>query len=199
VNRRRVSPFVLTAAVTVTLAAPVDAQAQWIVKVFGGVAASPSHGFVDLEQSADEARPIVGAAAGREWRALQVEAEFASAPTFFKTTGDLLETGRLMTMMGSVTWMLPGPGPTARVRPYLSGGLGVVQVTIDDALTAFSSQSTLGAAAIGGGVLFRVRPRFGVNVEARYLRSQFRDQSTAGFGEEFVEYTRLSGGAVFRF
>jgi hypothetical protein len=38
-----------------------------------------------------------------------------------------------------------------------------------------------------------------VNAEARYLRSQFRDQNAAGFGEEFVEYTRISGGAVLRF
>jgi Outer membrane protein beta-barrel domain len=199
VNRPRAAPFVLIAALTLTLAAPVDAQTQWVVKVFGGVAASPSHGFVDLEQTAGEARPIVGGAAGIEWRALQFEAEFATAPTFFKKTGDLLETGRLTTIMGSVTWMLPRPGPTARLRPYLSGGMGVVQVKIDDALAAFSSQSTLGAATAGGGVLIRVRPRFGVNVEARYLRSQFQDQHAAGFGEEFVAYTRISGGAVFRF
>ena len=183
----------------VSLATPIDAQAQWIVKVFGGVAASPSHGFVDLEQMAGEARPIVGAAVGREWRALQFDAEFATAPTFFEKTGDLLETGRLTTMMGSVTWILPWPGPMARVRPYLSGGLGVVRVKIDDALAAFSSQSTLGAATAAGGVLIRVRPRVAVNVEARYLHSQFGDQNAAGFGEEFVAYTRISGGAVFRF
>src|SRR5262245_27407971 len=102
-------------------------------------------------------------------------------------------------MMGVVTWMLPRPGPTARVRLYLSGGLGVVQVKIDDALAAFSSQSTLGAATAGGGALVRLRPRFGVNVDVRYLRSQFGDQNDAGFGEEFVHYTRISGGAVFRF
>jgi hypothetical protein len=198
VNRTRAAP-VLIAALTLTLAAPVDAQAQWIVKVFGGVAASPSHGFVDLEQTSGEARPIVGAAVGREWRALQFEAEFATAPTFFKKTGDLLDTGRLTTMMGAVTWMLPRPGPTARLRPYLSGGIGVVQVKIADALAAFSSESTLGAATAAGGVLIRVRPRFAVNGEARYLRSQFRDQNAAGFGEEFVTYTRISGGAVFRF
>lgn len=198
-NRTGAAPFVLIAALTLTLAAAVDAQAQWIVKGFGGVAASPSHGFVDLEQTAGEARPIVGAAVGREWRALQFEAEFATAPTFFKKTGDLLDTGRLTTTMGLVTWILPRPGPTARVRPYLSGGIGIVQVKIDDALAAFSSQSTLGAATVAAGVLIRVRPRFALNVEARYLRSQFRDQSAAGFGEEFVAYTRISAGAVFRF
>jgi len=199
VNRTRPAPFVLIAALTLTMVAPVDAQAQWVVKAFGGVAVSPNHGFVDLEQAAGEARPMVGAAVGRRWRALQFEAEFATAPTFFKKTGDLLDTGRLTTIMGLVTWVLPRPGPTARFRPYLSGGMGVVRVNIDDALAAFSSQSTLGAAAAGGGVLIRVRPRFAVNADARYLRSQFGDQSAGGFGEEFVTYTRISGGAVFRF
>jgi len=189
----------LIAALALTLMTPVEAQAQWIVKAFGGVAASPSHGFVDLEQRAGEARPIVGAAVGREWRTLQFEAEFAMSPTFFTSTGDLLDTGRLTTMMGLVTWMLPRPGPTARWRLYLSGGIGVVHVTIDDALGAFSSGSTLGAAAGGGGVLIRVRPGFALNVDARYLRSQFRDPNAASFDEQFVSYTRIAGGAVFRF
>jgi len=197
--RARVAPFVLIAAFMLALAAPVDAQAQWVVTAFGGIAASPSHGFVDLEQAAGEARPIFGAAFGREWGALQFEAELATAPTFFKKTGELLETGRLTTMMGGVTWMLPRPAPTARVRPYLSGALGIVRVTIDDVLDAYTSESTLGAGTAGGGVVIRVRPRFAITVDARYLRSQYRDQGTAGFGEEYVTYTRISGGALFRF
>jgi hypothetical protein len=198
-NKTLGTTFVLMAALTLSLAAPVDVDAQWIVKGFGAVAASPSHGFVDLEQARRRPRLIIGAAGGREWRALRFEAEIATAPTFFKRTGDLLDTGRLTTMMGSVTWMLPRPGPTARLRPYLSGGAGVVQVTIDDKLAAFSSESTLGAATAGGGVQIRVRPHFAVDVEARYLRSQYRHQNTVGFGEAFVSYTRISGGAVFRF
>jgi len=114
-------------------------------------------------------------------------------------TGELLDTGRLTTMMGTVTWMPSWPGPTARVRPYLAGGLGIVWVTIDDALDAYTSQSTLGALTAGGGILIRVRPRVAITVDARYLRSQYNDQGIAGFGEEFVAYTRVAGGAVFRF
>ena len=68
-----------------------------------------------------------------------------------------------------------------------------------DVLDAFSSDSTLGAATGGGGVLIRVRPRFALNVDARYLRSQFRDPNAASFDEQFVSYTRIAGGAVFRF
>ena len=48
-SRARAAPFVLIASLALTLTTPVEAQAQWIVKAFGGVAASPGYGFVDLE------------------------------------------------------------------------------------------------------------------------------------------------------
>lgn len=186
--------------VTAILTLPARANAQqWTLTVFGGAAVSPSHGFVDLEQTAGDTRPMIGAAVGREWRTLRFEGELAVAPIFFKGTGDLLDTGRLTTMMGTVTWMLPRPRFTARVQPFVSGGIGVVQAKIADVLAAFSSSSTLGAASAGGGILIRVQPRFSVHVDTRYLRSQFNDQSGARFVEEFVTFTRMSGGAVFRF
>jgi hypothetical protein len=187
------------AALVVTLVAPADAKADWFAKVLAGVTVASNHGFVDLERASGETKPIFGGAWGWQWDDFELEAELATVPSFLKNTGDLLDRGGLVSLMGNATWLLPWPGSSARLRPYVSGGAGAVRVHIDDVLDAFSSRSTLIAGNAGGGVTIRLRPRLSVRADVRYFRSQFGDQSLAGFGEEFVAYTRVSGAAVVRF
>jgi Outer membrane protein beta-barrel domain len=181
------------------LLAPNLAHADWLVKPFAGVSIASSHGLVDLEQAAGRPKPFVGVAVGWQPTTLGFEVEFATAPGFFKHTGDLLDAGRLATVMGNVTWLLPRPGSAARLRAYVSAGAGVVHVTIEDALGAFSSRSTLVAGNVGGGVIIRVRSRASLNADIKYFRSQYGDQNSASFGEEFVTFTRLAGGVTLRF
>ena len=185
--------------IVLTMLAPNLAHADWVVKPFAGVSVASNHGFVDLEQAAGKTKPFVGVAVGWQPTTLGFEVEFATAPGFFEHTGDLLEAGRLATVMGNVTWLLPHPGSTARLRVYVSAGAGVAHVTLEDALGAFSSRSTLIAANAGGGVLVRVRSRLSLNADVKYFRSQYGDQSRGSFSEEFVAYTRIAGGAVLRF
>jgi hypothetical protein len=163
------------APIVLMLLVPSPALADWIVKPFAGVSIAPSHGFVDLEPAGGKSKPFVGAAVG--W----------------------LETGRVTTLMGNVTWLLPHPTAAARLRVYVSGGVGVARVTIEDVLGAFSSQSALIAANAGGGVLIRLRPRLSLTADIKYFRSRYGDENRASFGEEFLAFTRLAGGAVLRF
>ena len=187
------------ALIVLMLLVPNLAHADWIVKPFAGVSVASSHGFVDLEQAAGQRKPFAGAAVGWQPTALGFEVEFATAPGFFKHTGDLLEAGRLTTVMGNVTWLLPHPGSAARLRVYVSAGVGVARVTIEDVLGAFSSQSSLIAGNAGGGVIVHLRSRLSLNADIKYFKSQHGDQNRASFGEEFVAYTRLAGGVVLRF
>ena len=178
---------------------PTCAEADWVVKPLVGISLGTSHGFVDLEQTAGKSKAFFGVAVGWQPTDLGIEVEFATAPGFLRGAGDLVEHGALSSMMGNVTWLLPRPGPAARIRAYVSGGAGVLRVALADVLGAFSSRSTLIAGNAGAGVNVRVTPRTHVYGEVRYFRSQFGEQNQAGFGEEFVTYTRVSGGIVFRF
>ena len=177
---------------------PSEAAADWIVRPFLGAAVSPSPGFVDLEQTSGDSKLVFGAAAGWQPRAIGVEFELSGLPGFFDGPGDLIIAGHVTTVMGNVTWQLPKPGESSRLRAYLAGGVGVVRVHLDDALGAFSSSTSLAAGNAGGGVLVRLRPRLDIHVDVRYFKTQFGDVDRAGFSEQFVSFTRLTAGVLLR-
>jgi len=178
---------------------PVEARADLIVRPFFGVALGPKHGFVDLEQTSGESKLVLGAAAGWHPRAIGVEFELSVLPGFFDGAGDLIKSGNVTTVMGNVTWQLPRPHESSRLRAYVAGGAGIVRVRLEDSLDAFSSRTSLAAGNAGGGVLIRLRPRLDINADVRYFKTQFGDVDRAGFSEQFVSFTRVTGGMVMRF
>ena len=179
-------------------AVPSEATADWIVRPFLGAALSPKHGFVDLEQTSGDARLVLGAAAGWQRRAIGVEFEVSAVPGLFDGPGGLVD-GQATTMMGNVTWQLPRPHASSRLRTYVAGGAGIVRVRFEDALDAFSSNTSLAAGNAGGGVLVRLRPRLAINADVRYFKTQTGDVDRAGFSEQFVSFTRLTAGVALRF
>ena len=178
---------------------PSEATAQWIIRPFVGAAVSPSHGFVDLEQTSGDPKLVLGAAAGWHPRAIGVEFELGVLPGFFDGPGDLIVAGNVSTLMGNVTWQLPKPHQSSRLRAYVAGGAGLVRIRLEDALDAFSSKTSLAAGNAGGGILVRWRPRLDINADVRYFKTQFGDVDRAGFSEQFVSFTRLTGGVVLWF
>jgi hypothetical protein len=176
-----------------------EATADWIVRPFVGAAVSPRHGFVDLEQTSGDSKLVWGAAAGWHPRAISVEFELSVLPGFFDGPGDLIIAGNVTTVMGNVTWQLPKPHESSRLRAYVAGGAGIVRIRLEDALDAFSSRTSLAAGNAGGGVLVRLRPGLDINADVRYFKTQFGDVDRAGFSEQFVSFTRLMGGVVLRF
>jgi hypothetical protein len=178
---------------------PSEAKADWIVRPFFGVAVSPKHGFVDLEQTAGDSKLVLGAAAGWRRRAIGFEFELSALPGFFNGPDDLILGGHVTTMVGNVTWQLPKPSESSRLRAYVAGGAGIVGIRLEDALDAFSSKTSLAAGNVGGGVLLRLRPRLDINADVRYFKTQYGDADRAGFGERFVSFTRVTAGVVLQF
>src|SRR5262245_54272847 len=148
---------------------PSAASAGWIVRPFFGAALNPTYGFVDLEQTSGDSKLVFGAAGGWHRRAIGIEFEMSVLPGFFEGSGDLIVDGRVTTVMGNVTWQLPTPHESSRLRAYIAGGAGLVRVHLQDALDAFSSDTSLAAANVGGGVLVRLRPRLDFNADVRYF------------------------------
>src|SRR5262245_5705205 len=101
-----------------TTMVPSEARAQWIVRPFFGAAVSPSHGFVDLEQTAGDAKLVLGAAAGWHPSSIGVEFEISNLPSFFDGPLGLIVSGNVTTIMGNVTWQLPKPHASSRLRAY---------------------------------------------------------------------------------
>jgi hypothetical protein len=177
---------------------PAIAGAEWTVKAFAGVSTASRSGFVDLDGAAGKTKPVFGGAVGWEWsNGFGVELELATSPSFLKGSSDLVESGRLDTVMANATWLFPRP--SARLRTYISGGIGAARVTFRDALGAFTSTSTLGAANVGGGLLVPLSGRVHIAGDGRYVRSRYGEANRAGFEEEYVAYWRVAGGVLLRF
>jgi hypothetical protein len=189
-----------TAAIIGVLAiwSPAAAFAQWTVRPFAGVTFAAEHGFVDLDDAGTRVKPAFGAAAGREWSdAWLTEIEVATSPSFLKGNSGLIDSGRIHTMFANVSRRF-GPA-TARFQPYVSAGAGVVRITLDDALDAFTSSSTLFAGNIGGGITAAARSRLRVAADLRYVRSRYTDPGAAALVETYVAYLRASAGVLLRF
>ena len=178
---------------------PSEARADWIVRPFFGAAVSPNHGFVDLEQTSGDSKLVLGAATGWHRRAIGIELEVSALPGFFDGPGDLIIEGNVTTVMGNLTWQLPRPHESSRLRAYVAGGAGIVRIRLEDALDAFSSRTSLAAGNAGGGLLIRLRPRLDINADVRYFKTQYGAVDRAGFSEQFVSFTRVTGGVLLRF
>jgi hypothetical protein len=176
-----------------------EASADWTVRPFFGTALAAKHGFVDLEQTSGDAKSVFGAAAGWHPNAIGFEFEVATLPGFFEGPAGLVVAGDVTTLMGNVTWQLPKPHEPSRFRIYVAGGAGVMRAHLDDRLGAYTSKTTLGAGNAGGGVRLRMRPRIDLDIDVRYFKTQYGDAGRAGFTEEFVSFTRLTGGVLLRF
>ena len=192
----RLIPLWICALLALT---PSEATADWILRPFFGAAVGVKHGFVDLEQTSGDVKLVLGAAAGWHPRAIGVEFDLSVLPGFFDGPGDLIVAGNVMTVMGNVTWQMPKPHESSRLRAYVAGGVGIVRVRLEDALGAFSSETSLAAGNAGGGVLVRLRPGLDLNADVRYFKTQYGDVGRGGFSEQFVSFTRLTGGVVLRF
>ena len=194
--RPRVAAIAICALVTLM---PSEARADWTARPFFGAAVNAKHGFVDLEQTAGDVKPVFGGAAGWRWRSISIEFELGVLPGFFNGPENLVVSGNVTTMMGNVTWQLPRPGESSRLRAYVAGGAGVVRVGLEDALDAFTSKTSLAGGNAGGGILVRLRPRLDFNAEVRYFKTQYGEIGRAGFSETFVSFTRVTAGVVRRF
>ena len=89
------------------------------------------------------------------------------------------------------------------IRPYASGGLGIIKSRIDDADDLFEVDSTNWGLNVGGGVAGFFSDNFGLQGDVRYFRSL---QDTEADGEVTsmsalgsFSFWRGTVGLVFRF
>jgi hypothetical protein len=179
---------------------PATAQAQVTVTPFAGVSFAAQTGFVDLEQTAGDVKAVYGAAVGwRMTRRWTIGFEGALMPQFLKGEGELVERGRLTSLLASVDYAFWPRSSAAGLQLFLTGGAGVVRIEIDDVLGAFTGSSTLPAGYVGAGVLFPLRSRMRFRSDVRYVRSTFEPGGRAAFDEEHVSFWRVTSGVAIDF
>jgi len=166
-------------------AAPSKASADWLFTPFIGINWGGSARFnesgADFE---DKFEKKVDFGASLAWMGagiLGFEFDFGYSPNFFaETTGDTnfgYSDSNATTLMANVILGVPIGGQSGfGVRPYASGGVGVIRTTIDDVDDFFDISSNDFGMNAGGGVHVFFSDKIGLRGDVRYFRS-FNDDS----------------------
>ena len=191
--RRGLKALILTAVVA-CVAAPSQARAEGYVSPWAGVA---------FGSNVDNSQGIFGVDAGGMGAGIiGGEVDFGYSPSFFGTTSDFGHN-TVIDLMGNVIVGIPiGGTHGAGVRPYVTGGLGLLRTQIDGGTIAtVSSSNNMFGWNLGAGVMGYFADHFGLRGDARYMRG-FKDLNTGvtsiDLNGDQLHFWRLSIGVVFR-
>jgi opacity protein-like surface antigen len=193
------------------MAIPAKASADWLFTPFVGLNWGSSVTFNDEFGDFDdefEKRGTFGASLA--WMGGGIagfEIDFGYTPNFFESTegSEDFDYGEnnLTTLMANLTLGAPIGGQSGGgIRPYASGGVGIIRSNIGDAEDLFDVDSTNWGFNVGAGVAGFFTDNIGLRGDVRYFRS-FSD--TEDSDDDFdvtlgdLKFWRGSVGVTFRF
>ena len=190
----------------IVLGFTATARAEWHFTPFAGFTARGNTTLVDPEDATRRRHTHIGFGVSRLGEGL-IGAEILTiwTPGFFQH-GDagLVENSRTVVVMGNVVVTAPRRWTEYSLRPYVSAGLGLMHVSITEALRGESlfpiDYNALGFN-IGGGATGFLTQRTGLRFDVRYhstLNSSESAASPFSFGPVHLRYATASIGLVFR-
>jgi hypothetical protein len=197
-----------TAALTLMAfaAAPAKASADWLFTPFIGSTFGGSANIgTDGEDFGDEFERKLNYGASLSWMGNGVfgfEVDFGYSPNFFEVNPDdndfdLIGSGNVTTLMANIVVGAPMGG----VRPYASGGLGLIRTRATD-VDAFFDNVTSNDLGIdlGAGVMGFMNENVGIRGDIRYFRSlQDTDPDEINLDLGSFKFWRGTVGVTFKF
>ena len=167
-------------AIAVSAAAPAKASADWLFTPFIGLNWGASVTFNDEFGDIDdefEKRGTYGASLA--WMGAGIagfEIDFGYSPNFFELTeGDAdfdYGDNNLTTLMANLTLGAPIGGQSGiGLRPYASGGVGIIRTRIDNPGDLFEVNSNNWGFNAGAGVAGFFSDNIGIRGDVRYFRA----------------------------
>ena len=174
------------------------AAAEWHLTPMGGITFHGDTSLLDLEGATGKAHMQVGGAVTLVGSGIVgVEAITVFTPSFFRDKEpDLLRHGRSFALMGNAVLTAPRHLTEYSLRPFVSGGFGLLRAS---QLGLLPLTSNLGGFNIGVGAVGFLSPRTGLRFDLRYYSSLHRpDQGPGAFGRVHLNYLTASVGLVLR-
>jgi len=197
---------IVVAASVVTLvsvAAPARAAADWLFTPFLGATfgGSADVGGTGDDFKSDFQRKLnYGASLG--WignSAFGFEADFGYSPNFFRNDGGnaFAGDGNVTTLMGNLVI----GAPHGAVRPYASGGVGLLKSKVDNAGQFFGDvNSNDFGYDLGGGLMGFFSHNVGLRGDIRYFRSlEDNDPDGVDLSLGSFRFWRGTVGVTFQF
>ena len=179
-----------------------SARADFLVTPFFGTTFGGSTTQLDLEiGAASERHWLFGGSAG--WlsdQVLGVEADFAMAPGFFESdsgTG-LVVSSRVTTLSGNVIATLPLSVTRESLRPYITGGVGLIRASAEDLIGLNETGNWVGLQ-LGAGAIGMLSDRTGLRFDLRNTRTFNRDNTLRGERTSKLSFWRATVGVTLRY
>jgi hypothetical protein len=191
------------------LLSPTPAAADWQVRPFIGFTFGGATTFVDPEKAIETQNAVIGVSGGWLGEIFGLEADFGRAPGFFQT-GDTLAnsaipvevlTSAVTTLTGNVVIALPARLAGYGLRPYFSGGMGLMHIDTVGQFQILDLHRTLPALSLGGGVTGFLTNRIGLNWDVRRLNTLRGEGETIGnsLGREQLSFWRATMAVALRY
>jgi hypothetical protein len=182
---------------------PAVASAEWLFAPMVGITFHGDTSLVDPQLAAEKSHLQVGGAVTLVGSGLfGVEAIMVFTPSFFRNDANpaiQLEHGRSFALMGNVVLTAPKRWTEYSLRPFVSGGLGLLRASQLDVSGALPVESNLGGYNIGAGAVGFLSQRTGLRFDLRYYSSLNRpDQGAVALGPVHLSYMTASIGVVLR-
>jgi hypothetical protein len=189
-------------AAWVIVACPSSAAADWLLVPFIGGSFAPETTFVIPEEGAGRKLTFGGSVALLSDGFLGLEADFGHTPGFFQ--GDdplgLVLSSRVTTLTGSVIIAVPLSITRESLRPYVVGGLGLLQARSRHAGGAIPLEKDLLGVNIGAGAIGMVTFQTGLRFDFRYIKAASgADGPFARPGLSRLSFWRGTAGIVIRY
>lgn len=192
-------------AIALVMMAPAVAAAEWQVRPFIGFTFAGATTFQDPEVAIGTQNAVLGASGGWLGEIFGLEADFGRGTGFFERD-DAPEEVKLVssgvtTLTGNVVIAVPRRMAGYGLRPYFSGGAGLMHIVVVGRLGSVDIHRTLPALSLGGGVTGFLSNRVGLNWDVRRLSTLRGEGKTLGnsVGRETLSFWRATMAVAIRY
>ena len=183
-----------------TGAVALPANADFFLTPFAAIKFAGTARIVDLEQGASNTKFALGVAFGELGDGvLGVEGDVTYVPRFFeRATGSLIARSHVLTAMGNILVALPLSQTGYSLRPFLSGGGGLLLVSIDDVLGIFPIYRNFLGVNVGGGAVGPLTNVVDVRFDLRFFKSLTRENEERLRAGSALSFWRAAIGLTIR-
>jgi hypothetical protein len=198
---------VLALCAVILLGFARGAQAEWQFTPMVGFTMFGNTSLFDGEKGSSERhRHFGGSVAFLGGGTFGAEVLTIWTPGFFQTSNpdfDFLESSRTLVVMGNVVLTAPRKWTEYSLRPYVSGGLGLMHASTTEVLPGpgiFPIDVNVPGFNIGGGAVGFLSQRTGLRFDVRYhsTLNRAREEDPPSIGPVHLRYVTASIGIVFR-